>query len=230
MARRFQTTRISYVPYPITGVNYYSTYYKPSYSYYPKIYRWYYDWPRDSYYLPYYRYLSTYLNYSSPISRSLQDSFSKIEYDIDNFRVKVQKVGGQKNGIPPKNRVEMQLCNSFKSVLSKYSNCFLTCILKTKKMLTYLRNPISGYEWSFWPDARFYYHYKIYRPLPYYDHYWPRTWSSKYWPSYRSYRYFMEDIPTEKGLTDVRVNEESALLVRQQNINIRFHIETAIKS
>ncbi|XP_019873264.1 uncharacterized protein LOC126264199 [Aethina tumida] len=79
---------------------------------------------------------------------------------------------------------------------------------KFKKRMIYLRNPISGSEWSFWPDARFYYHYKIYRPLPFYDYYYPRTWLHNYWPSYRSMRYFLSDIPTEKGLTDVRMRNQ----------------------
>lgn len=64
-------------------------------------------------------------------------------------------------------------------------------------MLTFLRNPISqGYEWSFWPDAKFLYHYRIYRPLSslYYD--WPITTRDtlSYWPSSRLYRYYLNDL------------------------------------
>lgn len=64
-------------------------------------------------------------------------------------------------------------------------------------MLTFLRNPISqGYEWSFWPDAKFLYHYRIYRPLGslYYD--WPITTRDtlNYWPSSRLYRYYLNDL------------------------------------
>jgi len=75
-------------------------------------------------------------------------------------------------------------------------------------MLTFLRNPVSqGYEWSFWPDAKFLYHYRIYRPLGslYYD--WPittRDTLSHYWPSSRLYRYYLNDLSSS-----TRSSEES---------------------
>ncbi|KAG5894664.1 hypothetical protein JTB14_017373 [Gonioctena quinquepunctata] len=73
-------------------------------------------------------------------------------------------------------------------------------------MLTYLRNPISGHEYSFWPDAKFFYHYKIYRPLSFHSD-WPitsREWYPEYWPSYRSYWHYLRDLPSEESFRRLR--------------------------
>lgn len=81
-------------------------------------------------------------------------------------------------------------------------------------MLTYLRNPISGYEYSFWPDARFFYHYKIYRPLSFHTD-WPitsREWYPEYWPSHNSYWHYLTDVPTEKSFRQLRVSFLSVIL------------------
>ncbi|ENN83570.1 hypothetical protein D910_10043 [Dendroctonus ponderosae] len=80
-----------------------------------------------------------------------------------------------------------------------------------QKMLTYLRNPITqGREWSFWPDAKFYYHYKIYRPLSFYVD-WPFTARERfpqYWPSNRSYRYYWDDFPSEAAFREIRLKND----------------------
>ncbi|KAH1007066.1 hypothetical protein HUJ04_004345 [Dendroctonus ponderosae] len=89
--------------YPITS-SYYSTLSLPSSTYYPKIYRWYYDWPRTysyywpsayySAYWPYYRsYLSSFFrNYylsslPSLYYRSLDYQFRELENKINNLSV-----------------------------------------------------------------------------------------------------------------------------------------------
>ncbi|CAG9762098.1 unnamed protein product [Ceutorhynchus assimilis] len=78
-------------------------------------------------------------------------------------------------------------------------------------MLTYLRNPITqGCEWSLWPDAKFFYHYKIYRPLSFYVD-WPWTAREKYpqyWPSNRSYRYYLDDFPSEAAFREIRLKND----------------------
>ncbi|XP_048523127.1 uncharacterized protein LOC125504758 [Dendroctonus ponderosae] len=93
--------RIYYSSYPITS-SYYSTLSLPSSTYYPKIYRWYYDWPRTysyywpsayySAYWPYYRsYLSSFFrNYylsslPSLYYRSLDYQFRELENKINNL-------------------------------------------------------------------------------------------------------------------------------------------------
>lgn len=92
--------------------------------------------------------------------------------------------------------------------LCKFKCCFYSWYFR--KMLTFLRNPISqGYEWSFWPDAKFLYHYRIYRPLRslYYD--WPittRDTLSHYWPSSRLYRYYLNDLSSSTRSSEETYN------------------------
>lgn len=106
--------RTYYINYPITGT-YYSTVNRPSSQYYPKIYRWYYDWPRlytnwpycrslwQHYYnytplyrptLDYYDFWSSYYNsywyvyrYLRPFVRDLDSNFRQLESQIDNLKV-----------------------------------------------------------------------------------------------------------------------------------------------
>lgn len=100
--------RTYYVNYPITGSDYYDYYYNtlnlPSSTYLPKVYRWYYSWPRvyNTSYWPLARtYLSNYLrNYYQntdwpsyywsshlPWLKNLDYDFKDLEFKIDNLRV-----------------------------------------------------------------------------------------------------------------------------------------------
>ncbi|XP_018568468.1 uncharacterized protein LOC108908810 isoform X2 [Anoplophora glabripennis] len=96
------SVRSYYISYPITGYNYYYSLNLPSSSYLPKVYRWYYSWPRLYSSWPSYRwYLSSYLrnyylnSYSPswyywssywPYYRSVDYDFSELENKIDNLR------------------------------------------------------------------------------------------------------------------------------------------------
>ncbi|VEN53987.1 unnamed protein product [Callosobruchus maculatus] len=96
-------------------------------------------------------------------------------------------------------------------------------------MLTYLRNPITGYDYSFWPDAKFFYHYKIYRPLSFHVD-WPitsREWYPEYWPSYRSYWHYLRDTPSENSFRQLRINSWNRFYTRSANryyLNCRSHV------
>ncbi|XP_066154786.1 uncharacterized protein CG45076-like isoform X2 [Euwallacea fornicatus] len=163
--------RVYYSSYPISS-SYYSTLSLPSSTYYPKLYRWYYDWPRTystywpSYYWPS-RYSRSYwpsyywpYSYSWPYYRSYLGSYFRNYY---------------LSYLP--SLYYRSLDYEFNDLENKISNL---------SRMIYLNYPYRTLD--YYPDST-----RYYRPLTcYYNYYYPvrsLNYYSDIWPYYPYYRY-----------------------------------------
>ncbi|CAH1108620.1 unnamed protein product [Psylliodes chrysocephalus] len=210
--------RTYYVNYPITGSDYYDYYYNtlnlPSSTYLPKVYRWYYSWPRvyNTSYWPLARtYLSNYLrNYYQntdwpsyywsshlPWLKNLDYDFKDLEFKIDNLR---------------------------RTVYLDYPYTPTTL-----RALDYpLSTPIKALDYTYYP-----YSYRYYRPLSlYYNYYWPLSslnryssyWPSTYYPYYRNL-YYRYTLPSDRYYYLKDIFDDETRLIRAQTASLlkRIH-------
>ncbi|XP_060517588.1 uncharacterized protein CG45076-like isoform X2 [Cylas formicarius] len=199
--------RIYYRSYPI-GSSYYTTVSLPSSSYYPKAYRWYYDWPRTySYYWPsrYYYWPSSY-SYNPrswysywPYYRSYLTSFLK-NYYLSYYPSLYYR----------------SLDYDFNELENKIDNL--------SKMI-YI-SPIRGIDYLYYPETT-----RYYRPLTlYYNYYWPLrslNYYSDVWPYYPYYRYlyYKYTLPSDRYYHLKGIFDDETRLIRAQTASLlrRIH-------
>ncbi|ENN73077.1 hypothetical protein D910_10040 [Dendroctonus ponderosae] len=68
-------------------------------------------------------------------------------------------------------------------------------------------DPIHGYDYTYWPDSKYFKNYRFSPPISYDDPwgYRSRVWFPYYWSTRRLFQHYIDSKPSDVSIRDVRL-------------------------
>ncbi|KAF7283201.1 hypothetical protein GWI33_001168 [Rhynchophorus ferrugineus] len=80
----------------------------------------------------------------------------------------------------------------------------------TFKMIETRWDPIHGYDYTYWPDSKYFKNYRFSPPITITDDwsYRSRVWFPYYWSTRRLFQHYLDYKPSDISLRDVRLRNK----------------------